>query len=313
MVALLCTAEFRTCCHKYYALWSHEKSHCGFHLICKRRGNRVPILTAVTKHHLIPHNKVIVGIGISNCLWRSFCTEALTLYTVYNCVSFTIITLNKTGWCIVCTTLNSITVWVAEHTYSCIKLRSFALKTTVADCGWTACPRLTVHKNLLTRSVRIKVIKTWTNLIHSSNVVNSHKVKTETVNVVLACPIENWVDHILSVHKFIGCSFVTAARTVWINAWTCFSVIVVRNCICKTWTLCYICMVVNNIHYNGNTSVMKCLNHLLKFSDSNITVIWVRRIWTLGNIVVYRVITPVSVCCRTCDCFINRTEIIYRH
>ena len=57
-------------------------------------------------------------------------------------------------------------------------------------------------------------------------------------------------------------------------------------------------VVVNNVHYNRNACVVQSLNHLLALVDSYVTVVGVRRIRALGNVVVLRIIAPVKLVVR---------------
>ena len=126
--------------------------------------------------------------------------------------------------------------------------------------------------------------------------------------MVFIYPILNWVNHILSVHCLIGSSYITTTWTVK-ELTTVHSVVVTRNCIFKTRICCVICVVINYIHNNRDTGIMKCLNHCFHFLNSYCTVIWVSRERTFRNIVVHWIITPVL----TTLCFINWTKVIHWH
>ena len=53
-------------------------------------------------------------------------------------------------------------------------------------------------------------------------------------------------------------------------------------------------MVVNNVHDYSDSAVMESLNHLLNLVDTNVTVVRIRGISSVRNVVVLRIVTPVT-------------------
>ena len=70
-------------------------------------------------------------------------------------------------------------------------------------------------------------------------------------------------------------------------------------------------MIVNHIHDYSEACVVKCLDHLLIFTDSCLAGSRICREASLRNIVVHRIVAPVKGFIILS--LINRTEIITRH
>ena len=67
-------------------------------------------------------------------------------------------------------------------------------------------PILAVYNN-----VRIDSVKTLADLVHCTDIMDSHKVKTETVDMVFLHPPLERLDHILAEHLLLRSGLVTAA------------------------------------------------------------------------------------------------------
>ena len=124
--------------------------------------------------------------------------------------------------------------------------------------------------------------------------MQTHQVKAEAVDMILVHPVFTGIDHEFAVHLLVGSRFVAAARTVGELSGRVHAVIITGSGLFEAG--CGIVgMVVNNVHNDGDVAVMERLNHLLEFLDSDIAVVGVRGIGTLGSVVVLGVITPVAV------------------
>ena len=142
--------------------------------------------------------------------------------------------------------------------------------------------------------------------------MKSHKVKTETINMILCCPVNNRFYDILSNHWTLSSCFVTTAWTIWEATVFVLSIIVVREWLIEVRIICSCCVIINNIHNNSDTTLMKWLNHLLELVDSYFTVVrvcWIRAFW---EVVVFRVIAPVVLSLIKL-CFINAWKVKCRH
>ena len=106
--------------------------------------------------------------------------------------------------------------------------------------------------------------------------MQTHEVETEAVDVIFLRPVLDRVDHVLSVHSLVGSGLVAAAGAVGIGA-ARHSVVILRRCLFKRRSEVE-GVVVNNVHYNGDASVVERLNHLLELGDSNVAVEGIRGI-----------------------------------
>ena len=129
--------------------------------------------------------------------------------------------------------------------------------------------------------------------------------------MIFFCPISNRINHIFSEHCVFGSSVITASRAVRECSVFIHSVIIIRYSILER-RVSIICVIVNYIHNNTDSGIMKCLNHLFALFYAHIAVVRIGRIRTLGTIVVYRVITPV-ILFHYVFALVNRTKIIKRH
>ena len=150
------------------------------------------------------------------------------------------------------------------------------------------CPAFTVGED-----GRINLVECGTDLTHGLLVMDAHEVKTETVDVVLACPVTNGLYHELAVHLMVGSGLVAATGTVGIGTILVEAVEILRYNTTKGAAHNIVGMVINDIHDNADTGFMQGLNHLFCFTN---TASWVSRvggITSFGGIVVYGIIAPV--------------------
>ena len=93
-------------------------------------------------------------------------------------------------------------------------------------------------------------------------IVQSHQIETEAVEIVFTLPVRNRLDYEFSHHRAVGSRFVTATRTVRESAVFVESVIVIRYDFLEI-RIGGISVVVNYVHYNADTVVVQSFYHLL--------------------------------------------------
>ncbi len=142
-------------------------------------------------------------------------------------------------------------------------------------------------------------------------VKKTDQVKTETIDMVFLCPVHNRIYNILPHHFSFRSSIISTSGSVRIASVRICSWEVTRYNFIKTESIRIIYMVVNYVHDNVDTIIMKGLNHLFHFFYSDISVIRICRIRTLRNIVIDRIIAPV-ILSGIQFCFIYGTVIINR-
>ena len=139
-----------------------------------------------------------------------------------------------------------------------------------------------------------------------------HEVKAEAVDVIFLCPISAGIYHILAEHLLVGGGLVAAAGAVGIGCAAGHSVVVARNGFAEAGAVGQIGVVVNNVHNNGDASVMERLHQLLELLDPDVAVIGVGGVGAFGNVVVDRVIAPVAVGGGGGDRLVDGAEVIDR-
>ena len=85
-------------------------------------------------------------------------------------------------------------------------------------------PTLTIYDSMSIYSMNSRL-----NLLHSSEVVKSHKVKAQSVKIVLVYPIGCRVNHKLTEHISLGCGIVATAGCRRICAGCGVSIVIIRN------------------------------------------------------------------------------------
>ena len=138
-------------------------------------------------------------------------------------------------------------------------------------------PRLAVHQNLLTAAVLVELIESLADCVHCGDVVKSHKVKAEAVDVVFLCPVGYGINHIFSEHKVLGSGVVATARAVRKAAVGINTVVVVRHGVLEP-RVGREGVVINHVHYNADSGIMERLDHLLALFDSGVAVVGICRI-----------------------------------
>ena len=89
----------------------------------------------------------------------------------------------------------------------------------------TASPRFAVNHN-----IRVNLVKFFVNFCHHLFTVNTHKVKAESIDMVIKHPVFQRINHIFYKHRRLGVSFVATTRTVRISSIRFYTIIIVRHC-----------------------------------------------------------------------------------
>ena len=312
-VALLGASHFGACRHERNTLRGHQQRHGTDDLILNLGVGAGVVGGAVGLHELVPHDQVIVRVGISDRLRGCLCGKALAVDAGNDLAGVGGSgVLNKAAVSAVGAALDSVAVAVVEHADTGIQRGSSCLGAGVGALRAAACPGLAVHQNVLAGAVAVQTVELGADVVHGGGVMQRHEVETEAVDVIFLCPVCAGINHILAEHTLIRSGFVAAARAVGISGGGGHSVVVARNGLAEAGAVGQIGVVVNNVHNNGDASVVKRLHHLLKLGDSGVAVVGVRGIGALGNVVVDGVIAPVAVGGGGSDGFVHGAKVINR-
>ena len=159
-------------------------------------------------------------------------------------------------------------------------LKRFFVPCKAGVLSAAACPALAPH-----RDAAVDLVKLASDAVERFDIMESHKVKAEAVDVVLVCPVGNRVDHVLLVHTALGSCLVTAARAVGVYIGIVIhapivislmphTIVVFRQCAVEARVYARaVGVVINDVHYNGDAGVVERLDHLLALVDSHIAVV----------------------------------------
>ena len=164
-------------------------------------------------------------------------------------------------------------------------------------------PTLTISENR-----RIYLIERRANLTHRLLVMDTHQVKTETIDVELACPIAHRLHHKAAHHLVIGSRLIAATRTVGERTVFVHTVEILRNHATERTAVRIVGVVVHHIHHHADTRFMQRLNHRFRFANTAGGIIRIGRITSVRYVIVHRVITPVIAVLVECR-FVNRSVV----
>ena len=301
VVALLGSAEFGACRHERNTLRGEQKGVDLLHLLLEFRVGARVVGGAVTLDDLIPHDQVIVGVGVGDRLRGTLGRGGgvnVALYALNDLIGVGFgVALYKAGAGAVGVALDTVAVLVAERANSGVEAGdagAFPAEDLVGVAGGSRSPRFTVHQNLLTGAVGVVAVEVASDLVHGGYIMQTHEVEAEAVDVVLVHPVEAGLDHVFAEHLLIGGCFVAAARTVGVFGGGGHAVVVAGSRLFKAG-LCVEGVVVYHVHDDGNASVMERLDHLLELPDSDVAVVGVGGVGAFGRVVVLRIVAPVAV------------------
>ena len=167
----------------------------------------------------------------------------------------------------------SVTDIIAECAYLvkhiCVDLQ----RDLIFRICWSRCsPTLTVDDH-----IRINGMETLADFIHCVDIMNSHKVETEAVNMIFLHPPFQRLDHIFAEHLPFRSGFISTAGTVEERSVLAHTVEITRHGPFETCGGSIGGMVVHNVKNNSEASIVQGLNHLLELLDSGYRIVWVSR------------------------------------
>ena len=128
--------------------------------------------------------------------------------------------------------------------------------------------------------------------VHCLDIMTTHQVEAEAVDMVFVDPMLHRLNHELPHHRLVGSSLVATAGAVGIFT-IHLSIIIVGVGALEVGVVDVVGMVVDHIEDDGDASLVKSLHHLLELTNTARGIIWIGRIATLWHVVVHRIIAPV--------------------
>ena len=117
----------------------------------------------------------------------------------------------------------------------------------------------------------------------------TNQVETEAVDVVLVSPVVDRVNNVLADHATLGSGIVTTAGAVGVGTGE-----VIRHSVVHAELGAVVNVVVNDVHDDADAVVMQGLNHLLELLNTDLAVVRIGGVGTLGNVVVHGIVAPVE-------------------
>ena len=148
-----------------------------------------------------------------------------------------------------------------------------------------------------------------TDLVHRLDVVDTHQVEAEPVDMVLVDPVFHALQHKLAHHRLVRGSLVAAARAVAILSVSGFTIEIVGIGALEVGVFDVIGVVIYHVEDHADASIVEGFHHLLELADAYFWGIGIGGVATLWHVVVHRVVAPVVfVVAETC--LIHRTVVV---
>ena len=178
---------------------------------------------------------------------------------------------------------------VTKHT-DMRKLRRVLLhgQQAVWQLRTIGCPAFSININR-----RINPVECPADFVHRFNVMDTHQVETETVDVVFPGPIADRLNHETPHHRTFASRFISTPRGIRPFSFIIRPIKIPRYRAFEITSFCNRGMVVHHIHHHPDTRPVEGHHHLLEFPDTHIRLIRIGGIRTFRHVIVFRVITPV--------------------
>ena len=157
----------------------------------------------------------------------------------------------------------------------------------------------------------VDVVNHLANLVHGFDIVNAHQVEAETIDMVFVDPVFHRLQHEATHHGLLRGSLVATAGAVAIarrrtvGNGGCLAVVVVGIGALEVGVVNVVGVIVNHVENDTDPSLVEGLDHLLELTDAYVRTIGVRRIATLGHVVVDWVVAPVVF-------VVSETRLVHR-
>ena len=137
----------------------------------------------------------------------------------------------------------------------------------------TCCPTFAIHED-----TRVNLVQFGTDGVHGFNVVDTHQVETEAVDVVFVHPMEHGFYHVLAHHGTVRSGFIATTRCIGILAFRIEAIEIARHGLFEVAIYDVEGMVVHHVEHHADACLVERLNHLLEFLDTHARVVRVGRV-----------------------------------
>ena len=120
-------------------------------------------------------------------------------------------------------------------------------------------------------------MQTLAYLVHRIDVMDSHEVETEAVDMVFLHPPFERLDHVLAEHRLLRSSLISATRAVEESAVLTHAVEIARHRALEACNGGIGGVVVYDIQDHTEAGLMKSLHHLLELLDTGYRIVWICR------------------------------------
>ena len=147
--------------------------------------------------------------------------------------------------------------------------------------------------------------------VHRLDVVATHEIDTETINVVLLGPILHALDHKLPHQGLLRGRLVAAARAVGGGAVGTVAVVGLGEGAVEVAALQAEGVVIDHVEDHADARLVEGLHHLLELQDATGGQFGIEGVAALGHVVVERIVAPV-VLGRVVLGLVDRGEVVGR-
>ncbi len=123
----------------------------------------------------------------------------------------------------------------------------------------------------------------------------THQIKAEAVDVIFIRPVGDGVYDVLLYHSALAGGVISTAGAGRVASGGSDAAKIAGDDLVEAERLCIVHMVVHHVHDDADSIVMKTFYHLLKFRNTDLTIVGVCGVGAFGDVVVLRVIAPVEV------------------
>ena len=125
---------------------------------------------------------------------------------------------------------------------------------------------------------RINLVQSFPDCIHRFNIMNTHQIETEAVDMVFLRPIADRLYHKLTHHgPFTGC-LVPASRSVGKLSVLVLTIKITGYRTLEITSIGHRCMIIYHIHNDTDTGFMERHHHLFEFTDTHFRPVRIGRI-----------------------------------
>ncbi len=129
--------------------------------------------------------------------------------------------------------------------------------------------------------------------VHSFNIVATHQVEAEAVDMIFVNPVFHRLYHEAAHHGLFGGRLVAAAGAVGVSPVGILAVIIVGIGLLEIGVIDVVGMVIHHVENHADACLVEGLHHLLELADAAERIVGVGAVAALGHVIVHGIVAPV--------------------